>query len=197
MQTFIKLFLVVFAIILFAGISQQRELIAVWMGQASKALGMQDEIYQWNTDIAWEKTDREHELLETGNWVQREFLFLDYSMRARVNSDGSVLAAVYFYDNCLVGTSIMTDVLDINDEPFEMRCTETPDFTGWRVGARFPNAAAGWYENYGDFKVRAKFCPVGFRHHQKVFIGARNTAGSDHAITLSYASTRALQIVTP
>ena len=55
MQTFIKLFLVVFAIILFAGISQQRELIAVWVGQASKALGMQDEIYQWNTDIAWEK----------------------------------------------------------------------------------------------------------------------------------------------
>ena len=157
MQTFIKLFLVVFTIILFAGISQQRELIAVWIGQASKALGMQDEIYQWNTDIAWEKTDREHELLETGNWVQREFLFLEYSMRARVNSDGSVLAAVYFYDNCLVGTSIMTDVLDINDEPFEMHCTETPDFTGWRIVARFPNAASGWYENYGDFKVRANF----------------------------------------
>jgi len=78
-------------------------------------------------------------------------------MRARKNSDGSVLAAVYFYDNCIVGTSIMTDVLDINDEPFEMRCTETPDFTGWRVGARFPNAASGWYENYGNFKVRANF----------------------------------------
>jgi hypothetical protein len=38
-----------------------------------------------------------------------------------------------------------------------MRCTDTPDFTGWRVGARFPNAASGWYENYGNFKVRANF----------------------------------------
>ena len=66
MQTFIKLFVVVFAIILFAGISQQRELIAVWMGQASKALGFRDEIYQWNTDIAWEKTDREHEAFGDG-----------------------------------------------------------------------------------------------------------------------------------
>ena len=99
MATFIKWFLVLFVIILIGGLSQQREMVNLWVGQAKRAMGIQAEVYHWNTSIAWEKTDREHELLETGNFVQREFIFLDYSMRARVNKDGTTLAAVYFYDS--------------------------------------------------------------------------------------------------
>jgi len=101
MTAFIKWFLVLFVIILIGGLSQQREMVNLWMGQAKRALGFQAEVYHWNTSVAWEKTDREHELLETGNFVQREFVFLNYSIRARKNKDGSILAAVYFYDECL------------------------------------------------------------------------------------------------
>ena len=65
MKTFIKWFLVLFAIILIAGLSQQREMVNLWIGQAKRAMGIQTEIYHWNTSVAWEKTDREHELLNT------------------------------------------------------------------------------------------------------------------------------------
>ena len=167
MATFIKWFLVLFVIILIGGLSQQREMVNLWVGQAKRAMGIQAEIYHWNTSIAWEKTDREHELLETGNFVQREFIFLDYSIRARVNKDGTTLAAVYFYDECLEGASIITDVLDFNEEPFEMRCTNTGDFKGWRVGARLPPGSASWYENYEGFSVRANFADWDFNIIQK------------------------------
>ena len=126
-----------------------------------------DEIYHWNTSVAWEKTDREHELLETGNFVQREFIFLDYSLRARKNKDGTTLAAVYFYDECIEGASIVTDVLDFNEEPFEMRCTDAGDFKGWRVGARLPAGSNAWYEKYEGYSVRANFDDWDFNIIQK------------------------------
>ena len=158
MKTFTKLFIVVFFLVLIGGLTQQRELVNIWVGQAGRTLGIKDEIYHWNTSIAWEKTDREHELLETGEWIQREFRFMDYTIRARENSDGSVLAAVYFWDeDCLHGTSIMTDVLDYDGEPFEMRCTEYENLHGWRVGARLPDTESSWFESYGDYSVRASF----------------------------------------
>ena len=167
MKTFIKWFLVLFAIILIAGLSSQREMVNLWVGQAKRAMGIQTEIYHWNTSVAWEKTDREHELLETGNFVQREFIFLDYSLRARKNKDGTTLAAVYFYDECLEGASIVTDVLDFNEEPFEMRCTDAGDFKGWRVGARLPAGSNAWYEKYEGYAVRANIDDWDFNIIQK------------------------------
>jgi hypothetical protein len=157
MKTFTKLFIVVFFLVLIGGLTQQRELVNMWMGQIARYVGVKDEIYHWNTSIAWEKTDREHELLETGEWIQREFRFMEYTIRARENSDGSVLAAVYFWDDCQHGTSIMTDVLDYDGEPYEMRCAEYENLHGWRVGARLPNTQASWFERYGDYSVRASF----------------------------------------
>ena len=167
MTAFIKWFLVLFTVILIVGLSSQREMVNLYLGQAQKSMGFASEIYHWTTSVAWEKTDREHELLETGNFVQREFLFLNYSIRARVNTDGTTLAAVYFYDECLEGASIVTDVLDFNDEPFEMRCTDTGDFKGWRVGARLPPGSSSWYEKYEGLSVRANFEDWDFNIIQK------------------------------
>ena len=167
MTTFIKWFLVLFTVILVGGISQQREMVNLYVGQAKRAMGLQSEIYHWNTSVAWEQTDREHELLETGNFVQREFIFLDYAMRARKNKDGTTLAAVYFYDECLEGASIITDELDFNEEPFEMRCTSIGDNKGWRVGVRLPPGVPGWYEKYEGYSVRANFDDWDFKIIQK------------------------------
>ena len=158
MKTFTKLFIVVFFMILIGGLVSQRELVTMMIGQATRTMGIQDEIYHWNTSIAWEKTDREHERLETGTFVQREFRFMDYTIRAKENSDGSLLAAVYFHDpNCAVGASRMTDVFDFNGEPFEIRCVQYDTLQGWRVGAQLQNTEASWFENYENYSVRASF----------------------------------------
>ena len=167
MITFIKWFLVLFTIILIVGLSQQREMVNLYLGQAKRSMGFQSEIYHWNTSVAWEKTDREHDLLETGNFVQREFPFLDYMMRARKNKDGTTLAAVYFTDGCLEGASIITDELDFNEEPFEMRCVSVGETKGWRVGARLPPGESAWYETYEGFAVRANFEDWDFNIIQK------------------------------
>ena len=79
----------------------------------------------------------------------------------------SFLLDNHFYDECLEGASIITDVLDFNEEPFEMRCTDTGDFKGWRVGARLPPGSASWYEEYEGFSVRANFADWDFNIIQK------------------------------
>ena len=156
MKTFTKLFIVVFFLVLIGGLVSQRELVTMMIDQTTRTMGIQDEIYHWNTSIAWEKTDKEHERLETGTFIQREFRFMDYTIRAKENSDGSLLAAVYFHDpNCIEGVSRMTNVFDFNGEPFEIRCVKYDALQGWRVGAQLLNTEASWFENYEDYSVRA------------------------------------------
>ena len=45
MKTFTKLFIVVFFMILIGGLVSQRELVTMMIGQATRTMGIQDEIY--------------------------------------------------------------------------------------------------------------------------------------------------------
>ena len=141
----------------FGGLIANKATVSTWIIQASSALGFKDEIYHWNTAIAWGDAPLDNHSLEAGPFIERQFPFLDLTVRAKKVADGSLLAAVYFRDDCVPGSKVVTEVVDYREEPFEMICTTFSDSLGWRVGARLPNETASWFETYGEFSVRLRF----------------------------------------
>ena len=141
----------------FGGLISNKATVSTWITQASSSLGFKDEIYHWNTAIAWGDPSLDSQSLEAGPFIERQFPFLDLIVRAKKIADGSILAAVYFRDDCVPGSKVVTEVVDYRKEPFEMVCTTFSDSLGWRVGARLPNETASWFETYGEFSVRLKF----------------------------------------
>jgi len=119
------------------------------------------QIFQWNTSVAWRQSEVDGGLTESGPFMQREFPFSNagngYDIRARLNPDGTVLAAVYFWEQCEPGVDITSDVLDPVGEPFILRCVDLGSKTAYRAGARFPGGPTNWAQLYEGRQVRTNF----------------------------------------
>ena len=54
----------------FGGLIANKATVSTWITQASSSLGFKDEIYHWNTAIAWGDSSLDNQSIEAGPFIE-------------------------------------------------------------------------------------------------------------------------------